>query len=121
MTSNQAEVWIPLQVGSEVHIKNNGEIRVDNSELELAKQQARLMRFSHIASIQNLASTSYACLIRLPTTGISDSTAGAIRFPLQEFRSLVTIVMARRADLASKHPKDENKIANCNGHAQTPP
>jgi hypothetical protein len=36
MASNSNETKITLQVGSEVRIKNNGDIVIDNPELELA-------------------------------------------------------------------------------------
>jgi hypothetical protein len=36
MASNSNETKIPLQVGSELRIKNNGDIVIDNPELELA-------------------------------------------------------------------------------------
>jgi len=38
MKSDEDGLKIPLQVGSELRIKNNGEIIVDNPELELAEQ-----------------------------------------------------------------------------------
>jgi hypothetical protein len=31
---------VPLQVGSELRIKNNGEVTIDNPEIELAQQEA---------------------------------------------------------------------------------
>ncbi|HXF27022.1 MAG TPA: hypothetical protein VN610_07105 [Bryobacteraceae bacterium] len=37
MNSGQEETQIPLQVGSELRIKNSGEIILDNPELELAE------------------------------------------------------------------------------------
>ena len=37
MNSGQEETQIPLQVGSELRIKNGGEIVLDNPELELAE------------------------------------------------------------------------------------
>lgn len=37
MNSGQEETQIPLQVGSELRIKNSGEIVLDNPELELAE------------------------------------------------------------------------------------
>jgi hypothetical protein len=37
MKTEQEGMRIPLQVGSELRIKNNGEIIVDNPELELAE------------------------------------------------------------------------------------
>jgi len=37
MNSGQEETQIPLQVGSELRIKNGGEIILDNPELELAE------------------------------------------------------------------------------------
>jgi hypothetical protein len=36
MADRNAEVRIPLQVGTEFRIKNNGDIILDNPELELA-------------------------------------------------------------------------------------
>ncbi len=36
MTESRAETRIPMQVGTEVRIRNNGDIIVDNPELELA-------------------------------------------------------------------------------------
>jgi hypothetical protein len=36
MASNSNETKIPLQVGSELRIKNNGNVVIDNPELELA-------------------------------------------------------------------------------------
>jgi hypothetical protein len=36
MASNSNETRIPLQVGSELRIKNNGDVVIDNPELELA-------------------------------------------------------------------------------------
>lgn len=36
MKSNQEGLLIPLQVGTELRIKNSGEIVVDNPEVELA-------------------------------------------------------------------------------------
>jgi len=36
MTNNQDGIRIPLQVGSELRLKNSGEIIVSNPELELA-------------------------------------------------------------------------------------
>jgi hypothetical protein len=38
MASNSNETKITLQVGSEVRIKNNGDIVIDNPELELASE-----------------------------------------------------------------------------------
>jgi hypothetical protein len=38
MKNDPGGLMIPLQVGTELRIKNNGEIRVDNPELELAGQ-----------------------------------------------------------------------------------
>ncbi len=37
MKTKQDGMTIPLQVGSELRIKNNGEVIVDNPELELAE------------------------------------------------------------------------------------
>lgn len=36
MNNDQGELTIPLQVGTELRIKNNGEISVENPEVELA-------------------------------------------------------------------------------------
>ncbi len=36
MKDDREEIRIPLQVGSELRIKNNGDISIDNPELELA-------------------------------------------------------------------------------------
>ncbi|PYU10032.1 MAG: hypothetical protein DMG28_03995 [Acidobacteria bacterium] len=36
MKNDREDIMIPLQVGSELRIKNNGDISVDNPELELA-------------------------------------------------------------------------------------
>jgi len=38
MASNSNETKITLQVGSELRIKNNGDIVIDNPELELASE-----------------------------------------------------------------------------------
>jgi hypothetical protein len=38
MKSDEEALKIPLQVGTELRIKNNGEISVDNPELELAPE-----------------------------------------------------------------------------------
>ena len=38
MKNDREEIIIPLQVGSELRIKNNGDISVDNPELELASE-----------------------------------------------------------------------------------
>jgi hypothetical protein len=38
MKSDEEALKIPLQVGTELRIKNNGEISVDNPELELAAE-----------------------------------------------------------------------------------
>ena len=35
MKREQEELWIPMQVGSELRIKNDGAVVVDNPELEL--------------------------------------------------------------------------------------
>lgn len=40
MKNDAGGLMIPLQVGTELRIKNNGEIRVDNPELELAEQRS---------------------------------------------------------------------------------
>jgi hypothetical protein len=39
MKSNTNETKIVLQVGSELRIKNNGDIVIDNPELELAREE----------------------------------------------------------------------------------
>jgi hypothetical protein len=40
MADNRAEMRIPMQVGTEFRIRNNGDIIVDNPELELAADPA---------------------------------------------------------------------------------
>jgi hypothetical protein len=40
MQTDQGEVKIPLQVGSELRIKNTGEIAISNPELELMNDDA---------------------------------------------------------------------------------
>ena len=40
MAENRAEMRIPMQVGTEFRIRNNGDIIVDNPELELAADPA---------------------------------------------------------------------------------
>jgi hypothetical protein len=40
MAESRAEVRIPMQVGTEVRIRNNGDIILDNPELELAADRA---------------------------------------------------------------------------------
>jgi len=40
MKAEQNEVKIVLQVGSELRIKNNGDIIIDNPELELARDES---------------------------------------------------------------------------------
>jgi hypothetical protein len=40
MAENRAEIRIPMQVGTEFRIRNNGDIIVDNPELELAADPA---------------------------------------------------------------------------------
>jgi hypothetical protein len=40
MKINQTEIEIPMQVGSELRINNNGELVVDNPEVELVKDRA---------------------------------------------------------------------------------
>jgi hypothetical protein len=40
MKIDQSEIQIPMQVGSELRINNNGEIVVDNPEIELVKDVA---------------------------------------------------------------------------------
>jgi len=40
MNADPEGVTIPLQVGTELRIKNNGEITIDNPEIELAEENA---------------------------------------------------------------------------------
>jgi hypothetical protein len=40
MNNDAEEVQIPMQVGSELRIRNSGEIIVDNPEVELANSRA---------------------------------------------------------------------------------
>jgi hypothetical protein len=40
MAENKAEMRIPMQVGTEFRIRKNGDIIVDNPELELAEDTA---------------------------------------------------------------------------------
>jgi len=40
MAESRAEIRIPMQVGSEFRIRNNGDIIIDNPELELAGDTA---------------------------------------------------------------------------------
>jgi hypothetical protein len=63
MKAEQNEVKIVLQVGSELRIKNNGDITIDNPELELIRDERAadavlLYRFDpkageHILRLQN--------------------------------------------------------------------
>ena len=63
MLKSRAEVRIPMQVGTEFRIRNNGDTIVDNPELELARISPRLMPFCLIVSMQKRASTSCVCSI----------------------------------------------------------
>ncbi len=40
MRADKEEIRIPLQVGSELRIKNSGDIVLDNPEIELAQEEA---------------------------------------------------------------------------------
>ena len=40
MAKNRAEMRIPMQVGTEFRIRNNGDIVLDNPEIELASDTA---------------------------------------------------------------------------------
>jgi hypothetical protein len=65
MNNDQGELTIPLQVGTELRIKNNGEISLDNPEVELAKHTGAADAVLSYRSIQTVENTSYVYLIRL--------------------------------------------------------
>jgi len=70
MASNSNETKISLQVGSELRIKNNGDIVIDNPELELAADDAQRTLCWFIASTRRAASMFCGCSNRWPIIGI---------------------------------------------------
>ena len=66
MASNSNETKISLQVGSELRIKNNGDIVIDNPELELAADDRAETQCWFTASTRRPASMCFVCSNRWP-------------------------------------------------------
>lgn len=72
------EERIPLQVGSELRIKNNGEITVSNPELELAQNITAADAVLSYRFDRETGEHFCVCLTRSPTTNMSEYIAGTI-------------------------------------------
>lgn len=79
MAAPSAGTKIVLQVGEELRIRNNGDIVVDNPELELEGKTAQQTLCFYTDSTRNPASMSCVCWIPWPTTSMSKCTGPTIK------------------------------------------